>query len=181
MKKIFSVFMALFAAFVSISAQNSNEKMIINFKFDYSQMIIDKMEAIGFVAVNENEGNDTPDIAFQKFTQKLEAAFISATNGHLLQKTNFRLDNGTESQYLLKISFGKVDKDGEHTVNCSLMDCKQEKCITTFSAHADGGNWGTFMNLFVTDAVPVSGKKTAKKLISFLKKLPQNVQEAHIE
>ncbi len=172
MKKIFSVFMALFAVFVSISAQNSNEKMIINYKFDYSQMIIDGMEAKGFIAINENDGNDTADVAFEKFTQKLEVAFVSAMNGKSLIKNNLRLDNGTDSKYLLIISFKEIDRDGEHKAYASLMDKESNKCLGDFSGHAESGNWGSFSNLFF-ESIPSSAKKIGNKVSSFIKKMPK--------
>lgn len=169
MKKLFSVFVALFAAIVFVSAQTNIEKLIVNYQFKYSNMIIDGMEAKGFVAIHENEGKDTPDIAFEKFTQQVETIFISAANGQLLQKSNLRLDNSSDSRYLLMISFQKVDKDGEHNVICSLYDNEQKEYIDTFISHADGGMFGSFMNLF-SECLSKSGKKVGKKLNSILKK-----------
>lgn len=75
-------------------------------------MVIDGMEAKGFIAIHENDGNETPDVAFEKFTQKLEVAFVSTINGKFLSKNNLRLDNDTDSKYLLILRFKDIDKDG---------------------------------------------------------------------
>lgn len=175
MKKIALVLITLFAIVTIVAASNNEpnkvECRIINYQFDYTDMIIDKMEAKGFIAMHENEENDTPDVAFEKFTQKLEMYFVSVINAGSLRKNNIRLDNEAESQYQLIIRFLKVDKDGEHKVECSLWDRKQNQCIETISTHGGGGMWGSFMNLF-TDSMSKSGKKMGNKICGIIKKLP---------
>lgn len=170
MKKLFSVFVVLFAAIVFVSAQTNIEKLIINYKFDYSQMVIDGMEAKGFIAIHENEGNETPDVAFEKFTQKLEVAYVSAINGKFLSKNNLRLDNDTDSKYLLILRFKDIDKDGEHKVYASLMDKESNKSLADFTGHAESGNWGSFSNLFF-ESIPSSAKKISNKVTTFFKKM----------
>lgn len=153
---------------------NNGEIKVINYQFDYYGMIIDGMEAKGFIALNTKDGYESPDSAFKKFTQKLEIGFISIVNGTIM-KNNIRLDNTTESQYLVIISFRNIDKDGEHYVHGNLLDRKNgNKQIASFSVHAGGGRWGTFNHLFFGYALPKSGKRLGNKLKNVIKTLPFN-------
>ena len=137
----------------------------INYEFDYSRMTINKMEAIGYIAANESNDNETPEEAFRRFTKKTDIAFVSIVNGKVLLDKGYKLDNQEKSQYKVKIYFKNVDKDGEHTIYAEVYDNNTNTMIRSFSAHAGGGSWGTFLHLFY-ERMEKSGKQFGKKLLA---------------
>lgn len=173
MKKCYLIFVALMTClnvFSETLSDNPEEIVPINYRFDYSLMTIDKWEAKGYIAAHENEANDTPDVAFDKFTQKLEIAFVSIVNGKSLVDKGYRLDNKSQTRYAVVICFLGVDKDGEHKVRGFIWDNTRKEYLTHFECHGDGGMWGTFNNLFY-DSMSKSGKKFGNQLVSSLKKI----------
>ena len=135
--------------------------IVINYKFDYSQMTIDKWMAREYIIAHENKNNLPPDDAWNLFTQKVESAFIGIANGKLIQN-GYQLSNETESNYELIIYFKNADSDGEHTILGELYN--NDTKIREIKAHANGDRWNDFSALLI-ERMETSVNRFSKRLI----------------
>ena len=140
---------------------SQKEAIVINYKFDYSKMTIDKWIAREYIVARENKNNLQPDDAWNSFTQKVESAFVGIANGKLID-SGYQLSNETESDYELIIYFEKADSDGEHTVMGELYNSGTKIC--EIKAHANGSRWNEFSSLLV-ESMDSSVNKFSKRLI----------------
>jgi hypothetical protein len=127
-----------------------------NYRFDYSKMKIEKLDAkeyiIGYVYNNE----DDEEIAFKKFTKRIENKFIVGVNKEIIKKC--KLDNSEDLPFEVVIFFTTVDEDGGHKIIGEVRDKKNNQLLTEFKTGAGGGKMNSFENLFLEELEKSSEK-----------------------
>lgn len=150
----------------SVSTINKN---IINYRFDFSELKISKVEARRYISLRLNEG-DNADDAYRKFLSELEQIFISSANTNSLMLKGYRLDNSTRAYLEVLIYFSNIDEDGEHDVYGIVTEASSKREIGRLKAHVDGGR-NNFYEQFPKRLLK-TGEKFGDKLIGdILKKL----------
>ena len=135
MKKLFIcmvLFMTSLSAYCQFLPKENPYPMLrgitmLNYRFDYSKMIIENLDAkeyiYGFV-YNEEENKD---VAFKKFSKKIENYFIARVNKEIIKK--YKLDNTEDLRFEVVIYFTIVDDDGGHKIIGEIRDKENNQLL----------------------------------------------------
>jgi hypothetical protein len=142
-----------------------------NYRFDYSKMKIEHLDAKEFIFGYVYNNEDDAEIAFKKFTKRIENKFIVGVNKEIIKKC--KLDNSEDLPFEVVIFFTTVDEDGGHKIIGEVRDKKNNQLLTEFKAGAGGGKMNSFEILFYEEL-----EKSSKKFASMFKSMVFDVANA---
>ena len=172
MKRII-LFSLLSFIVTNLYAQDEDSKIVfpmlksvkeLNYRFDYSQMYIDKIEGKDYFIIDSE--TEDPDKEYQNYTNKVNKVFISAVNSELLRK-GYKLSNKDSLRFEVVFFITKVDKDGGHKVIGVIIDKEAQKEITQLMANAGGGKLNSTKVLFLEE-LRKSGEEFGERLAIIL-------------
>ena len=105
---------------------------------------------------------------YEKFTNYTISILIDNAN-EISMKEELKLTNDENSDVQLVITPLTADKDGENTIECSLVYKPTNVVISTFELNSNGGDNENFEEEFMK-SVGKNGKKLGKQLIKIKKK-----------
>lgn len=143
------------------------ELIIINYKFDYSQMTIGKWSAREYIIAHENNNNLSPDDVWNSFTQKVESTFLGIANGQLIKK-GYQLNNEIEASYEMTIYLKDADSGGGHVIVGILYNKTNGNMISKIKSFGIGSRWNNFSDLLI-ESMEVSVPRFVKRLIRAIK------------
>lgn len=125
----------------------------VSYTFDYSDTKIDGIKAEDYVGMTLN-------MPFEKFTSILENILIDSVNEYLVKK-GLVLSNEKETDVELKVKLTNVDRDGEHTLLCDLIQKSTQGVIFSFKVNHNGGDNDKFKEELIK-RYALSGKSIGK-------------------
>ena len=143
----------------------------LNYRFDYSKMKIEEMDAkeyiYGFVYNDEEDA----DVAFRKFSKKLENKFIAGVNKEIIKK--YKLDNSVDLPFEVVLYFTTVDEDGGHKIIGQVRDKENDQILKEIKAGAGGDRMNSFEKLFFEEL-----EKSSEKFADNLKEQVLDIANA---
>lgn len=136
---------------------------VLNYRFDFSEAIIDGVEIKEYVSSSDEEAMDNPDEEFRKYAKKVEYAFILSANKNAFLKKGYKLDNKDDLPFEVVIYPMDIDEDGEHNILGVIVAKADNKEIAGIRVHADSGGFNAPLILFL-EQLEVSGERFGSKL-----------------
>lgn len=137
----------------------------VNYKFDFSNMLIEGKSARQFIAeLAAKEGTDA-ESAYATFKKDVENIFITTVRTESQMAGTFSLDNSKKERLEVVIRISDVDEDGAHRIVGTLNDNKSKQVLGEVKARSRGGK-NNFREQF-----PKRLKKSSKDFGDDLKEL----------
>lgn len=136
----------------------------LNIQLDYSKMTIAKMSISDWLEYRQasQPGYDAKVELEEQLKPSLKEHLLSAFNDKMDDEIFF-VENGS-ANYTLKFVVMNVDKKGDNTNECTILD-KNGNSLVTFLVKGSGGTFGSMENLW-GDGYESTGKKLARILDS---------------
>lgn len=161
MKRVF-LCMAMLMISIAISSQNRvayalkadpypmlRGVEVFNYRIDFSKLKIEGMDAKDYIIGFVYDEDDNKDVAFNRFSNKVENKFIAYVNREL--KGKYKLDNSSDSRFEIVVSFLIADEDGGHKMTGEIIDKENKQTIAEIKSSAGGGRLNKFDALFIEE------------------------------
>ncbi len=122
----------------------SNE---INYSFDFSSLELTDVKAKEFFVSSGTEISGKTIIVPEKIRSLVDGIFISAANKKL-SKLGYELNNQSNSNLEVVISFVEVGKEGKHSIVAKLIEKRSAKVLSRLGVKIGDGKLNSFQNLF---------------------------------
>ncbi len=167
MKKVLLATVILFGVISQSMAKDEGnislfkDVKVLNYVGNFNSFKIAKTKAELFIGMKLN-------MDYEKFTNYTISILIDNAN-EISMKEELKLTNDENSDVQLVITPLTADKDGENTIECSLVYKPTNVVISTFELNSNGGDNDNFEEEFMK-SVGKNGKKLGKQLIKIKKK-----------
>lgn len=116
-----------------------------NYRFDFSSMTIEGIDAKEYVAVNVYRNMDNIEKSFMMFCKKIELGFISGVN----KNNDYKLDNQNEERFEIVLKITDVTEKGGHKIAVSVIDKITNQDVKQFTIKQGDGKLNTFQVLLM--------------------------------
>ena len=130
------------------TVQKISSVPVFNYRFDFSSMTIDGLDAKEYVAVNVYQDMSDIDKSYSMFCKKIEFAFVSGVNKNKKDK-GYILDNKEDVRYEIVLKITDVTSKGGHKIEVSVMDKLTNQVLKEFALKEGDGKLNTFQTLLM--------------------------------
>lgn len=119
----------------------------INYRFDFSSLELTDVKAKDFFVSSGAEINGKTIVVPEKIRSLIDGIFISSANKKM-SKSDYELNNQSDSNLEVVISFVEIGQEGKHTVVAKLIEKGSAKVLSRLGVKIGDGKLNSFQKLF---------------------------------